>query len=60
MYDAMQVMAGCIMPPRPEGVDSPNYSVSLLGSDGSGPCGGAFYYLGNHFQAPRTRNREIV
>ena len=48
MYDAMQVMAGCIMPPRPEGVDSPDYSVSLLGSDGSDRVVGALYCLDSH------------
>lgn len=48
MYDAMQVMAGCIMPPRPEGADSPDYSVSLLGSDGSDRVVGALYCLDSH------------
>lgn len=51
MYDAMQIMPGCIMPPRPVGVDSPDYSVDLLASDGSDRVTGALYCLDSHSAA---------
>lgn len=48
MYDAMQIMPGCIMPPRPIATDSPDYVIDLLGSDGSQRPVGALYCLDSH------------